>query len=94
MLLTLYEVVLAVGLVALLRWIYRLTDRSPIVPVLGGALMLVFVWPWLVSADWRTVGLWALGLAAAGAVVVAYGVLLERIRAAARRRDSREEGGG
>jgi len=87
MIVTLYEILIAALILAILRWLYRLSDRSPMVLVLGTVAMGVYVWPWIVGADWWAVAKWLAGLAVAGAVVLAYAWLVGRIRAAARERD-------
>lgn len=90
----LYEAAVAIALVVVLRWLYRLWRGSGGSRSLGiaglAAALAAFFWPWAWYADWAVIARVALVGGIVGALVLGYARLLARARAAAEAREERE----
>ncbi|MEM1343630.1 MAG: hypothetical protein AAGI34_03500 [Pseudomonadota bacterium] len=74
------EILLALAVGLFCWWIWEMSGRARVTAILIGVFVLSFSWPYLLAADWRVVGGWAIGLGLAGVVVLVYARLIQRIR--------------
>ncbi|GMG82962.1 hypothetical protein LNKW23_21750 [Paralimibaculum aggregatum] len=91
----LYEALLGLGIVLLLRWLYRLWRRSGGGRAIGlaglGAALAAFFWPRLLRADWAAAARIAAVAAIVGLAGLGYARLIARARRAAETRLDRGE---
>jgi len=85
----LWQMLLAGLVTGVVLWAWMQAGQGRVALALAAGVLAAFFGPWLAAADWGLVGRVVLWSALALCVVGAYGMVIGRIRAAARKRDGK-----